>query len=293
MKTTMILATTAILGVTTATSAFAANGIHPAFGAGAGAGRPAIGMRAPAFHAGPAIRTVPAFHPSPMKTGSIGSAQRLVNPNLVGKGRFETIHLPVTPPPGGKVASGILPDKQQLLDTFHNFQIDRPKQKLPIGSCPHWKPGCPGFGFGFGGPIVIPGPGPVVVGQAPQVIRYGGAPVTQVVEAPVTQVVAAPAPAPIPLVCKAGGSMTAELAGETQLTVKFTPGATAANVMPPQPGECTWPDRAFGTNEPPILLSTLAANTASLVDAVKTGGAFLAYVDNDTRELVVKSVIPR
>ncbi|RAI37902.1 hypothetical protein CH338_14535 [Rhodoplanes elegans] len=112
-------------------------------------------------------------------------------------------------------------------------------------------------------------------------------PVTQVITPP--QPVAAPASAP--LVCNAGGQMSAEVTGATQLTLRFAPGTAAGTSVAPQPGECTWLDRGFATNEPGVMMvGNDASQTAYIVDGVKSGGLFYAHAYNNGSALVVTKV---
>lgn len=145
-------------------------------------------------------------------------------------------------------------------------------------------------------PLPVPVPVPVYPQQAyPQRIVPQQVVTQTVAPRPVTQVITPPqqvaAPAAAPLVCNAGGQMSAEVTGSTQLTLRFAPGTSAGTSVAPQPGECTWLDRGFAANEPGVMMvGNDASQTAYIVDGVKSGGMFYAHAYNNGSTLVVTKV---
>lgn len=85
-----------------------------------------------------------------------------------------------------------------------------------------------------------------------------------------------------PMVCRGGGGMRAEIFANGAMRIFFTPAAQAANIAPPQPGQCIWLDRTFRPGEPPVLLSTFGAARV-LLDAMVAGGPFNVHVFNNNQ----------
>jgi hypothetical protein len=66
-----------------------------------------------------------------------------------------------------------------------------------------------------------------------------------------------------PLTCRGGGRLTIANAGNSGVRIRFQRGAGPAT-SGLLPGQCTWSDRALGSNEPAIICDT-AANAAQYV----------------------------
>jgi hypothetical protein len=229
-------------------------------------------------------------NPGPVVKGPLDPTKRpgpiiVNNPGPVVKGPFDPTKRPgpiiVTKPPVPDTKPDVPPTKKPDHDPHPGPVVVTP---IPI-------------------PVPVPIPGPVVTPmpmpiptttppvyrppvQRPSYVAQAVAP-RQIITAPQTvQQIAAPTA--YPLVCKSGGQMTAEVVGNSQLTLRFAPGTDAAGATAPAPGQCAWFDRAFQPNEPSTLsVGNDAAQTAYLIDGVKSGGTFYAHAFNNGATLVV------
>ena len=75
------------------------------------------------------------------------------------------------------------------------------------------------------------------------------------------------------LSCQGGGGMQLTSRDANSDFIAFTPAAQPANVAPPGPGECAWPDRLFGNEAHRLAFSLDQPNAQSLLDAIR-GGTF-------------------
>jgi len=91
-----------------------------------------------------------------------------------------------------------------------------------------------------------------------------------------------------PVVCKAGGNMTAEVSAGNTVRVRFNAGDKGASARPPRQGQCAWLDRAFRSGEPSVLLVEGNARHADyVIDAVRQGETFYAHIHNNRRGAMV------